>query len=105
VRLARDTKSAEGGHRHVAGWAGDVGLETDGDIVMKITFMVRTLGLWTDRSYAVLSPDTIEGDDLRGLHSSAQYAQVVHSLLGYAPAQLLPRLCLFWERVKDRSRQ
>jgi hypothetical protein len=66
------------------GGSGDVGLTRDGEIQHDNNFLVRTRELWTARSYAVLIPDTIDQENLRGLRSSPEYARVVDSLIGFA---------------------
>jgi hypothetical protein len=66
------------------GGAGDVGLTRDGDFRHDNNFVVRTRELWTAQGYAVLIPDTIDRDNLRGVRSSPQYARLVESLIGLA---------------------
>jgi hypothetical protein len=66
------------------GGAGDVGIKRNGDLRHDDNFVVRTRGLWVNRGYAVLIPDTINGDNLRGLRSSPAYAALVGDLVGFA---------------------
>jgi hypothetical protein len=69
------------------GGSGNVGLTPDGDIRHDNNFVVRTRGLWVAQGYAVLIPDTIDHDNLRGERSSPEYARVVDSLIGFAHDQ------------------
>lgn len=69
------------------GGAGDVGLARDGDIRHDNNFVVRTRALWTGRGYAVLIPDTIDDENLRGARSSPDYARVIGELVAFAHEQ------------------
>ncbi len=66
------------------GGSGDVGIRRDGDLRHDDNFVVRTRGLWVARGYAVLIPDTLERENLRGLRSSPCYAALVDGLASYA---------------------
>jgi hypothetical protein len=66
------------------GGAGELGLHRDGDIRHDDNFVVRTRSLWVARDYAVLIPDTIDHENLRGLRSSADYAAIVAALVQLA---------------------
>lgn len=66
------------------GGAGDVGLERDGDIRHGDNFVVRTRALWNRKGYAVLVPDAIDRESLRGVRSSPAYARLVGDLIGFA---------------------
>jgi hypothetical protein len=66
------------------GGAGDVGVESDGDVRHGDNFVVRTRAMWTARGYAVVIPDTIDRANLRGLRSSATYADIVARLVAFA---------------------
>lgn len=66
------------------GGAGDVGIERNGDLRHDENFVVRTRSLWVSRGYAVLIPDSVNGDNLRGLRSSPTYAALVADLVGFA---------------------
>jgi pimeloyl-ACP methyl ester carboxylesterase len=94
-----DLPLADGGHQRVLvdapvkpravmimlpGGSGDIGLTRDGDIRHDDNFVVRTRDLWTARGYAVVIPDTIGRENLRGLRSSPEYARLVDSLIGFA---------------------
>lgn len=70
------------------GGAGDVGLERDGDIRHGDNFVVRTRALWNRKGYAVLVPDAINRDNLRGVRSSPAYARLVGDLVGFAHEQV-----------------
>lgn len=70
------------------GGAGDVGLERDGDVRHGDNFVVRTRALWNRKGYAVLVPDAINRDNLRGVRSSAAYARLVGDLVGFAHEQV-----------------
>lgn len=69
------------------GGAGDVGLETNGDIRHGDNFVVRTRALWNAQGYAVLIPDTINHANLRGVRSTPQYAELVADLVSFARTQ------------------
>lgn len=69
------------------GGAGDVGIKSDGDLRHDHNFVVRTRDLWVSRGYAVLIPDWIGRESLRGSRSSPEYAAVVGDLIHYAQAQ------------------
>ena len=60
----------------------------EGDVRRDDNFVVRTRELWAAQGYAVLIPDTIDRDNLRGVRSSSQYARVVESLIGFARDQV-----------------
>ena len=62
------------------GGAGDIGIAADGALRHGNNFVVRTRGLWNQRGYAVLIPDTIDRQNLRGLRSSAAYGEVVAAM-------------------------
>jgi hypothetical protein len=66
------------------GGAGDIGIEQSGDLRHDDNFVVRTRAMWVARGYAVLIPDTVNGDNLRGLRSSPAYAALVGELVGFA---------------------
>jgi hypothetical protein len=63
------------------GGAGELGLRRDGDMRHDNNFVVRTRSLWIAQNYAVLIPDTIGHENLRGLRSSPGYADVVGALV------------------------
>jgi pimeloyl-ACP methyl ester carboxylesterase len=69
------------------GGAGDLGVEDDGGISHGNNFVVRTRALWLDRGYALVIPDALNGQNMRGLRSSPEYAQAVASLVSFAHAQ------------------
>ncbi len=69
------------------GGAGDVGIGADGDLAHGKNFVVRTRDLWLARGYAVVIPDALGGQNMRGLRSSAEYAQAVQDLVGFAHAE------------------
>ena len=69
------------------GGAGDVGIDDEGGISHGNNFVVRTRALWLDQGYAVIIPDALDGQNMRGLRHSAAYAQVVAALVGFARAQ------------------
>jgi pimeloyl-ACP methyl ester carboxylesterase len=76
------------------GGAGDIGLERDGDIRHDDNFVVRTRTSWAARGYAVLIPDTIARENLRGLRSSPAYASLIWDLVGFAHRQINGRVFL-----------
>lgn len=69
------------------GGTGDIGLASDGTIAHGQNFVVRTRRLWLDRSFAVLIPDALDGANMRGERSSADYAAVVARLVEFAHAE------------------
>jgi pimeloyl-ACP methyl ester carboxylesterase len=69
------------------GGAGDIGLKTDGDISHGDNFVVRTREFWVQHGYAVIIPDTIDDNNLRGHRSSPEYAAVVVQLADFARSQ------------------
>lgn len=69
------------------GGAGDVGIERDGDLKRGHNFVVRTRAAWNARGYAVLIPDTISGENLRGIRSSPGYAQLIEDIVRFAHGQ------------------
>ena len=66
------------------GGAGDVGLRRDGEVRHGNNFVIRTRALWVQRGYAVLIPDTVDRENLRGLRSSPEYAALVLELVRVA---------------------
>ena len=69
------------------GGAGDVGIERDGNIRHGYNFVVRTRSLWAARGYAVLIPDALDHENLRGLRSSPSYAAIVGAIVVFAHSQ------------------
>jgi pimeloyl-ACP methyl ester carboxylesterase len=69
------------------GGAGDVGIRSNGDLRHDDNFVVRTRALWTARGFAVLIPDAIHGDNLRGMRSSPAYANLIGDLVQFAHKQ------------------
>jgi hypothetical protein len=69
------------------GGAGDVGIRHNGDLRHDDNFVVRTRELWMNRGFAVLIPDAIDGDNLRGMRSSPAYAALVGDLVQFAHKQ------------------
>jgi hypothetical protein len=69
------------------GGAGDVGIDGEGGISHGNNFVVRTRALWLEQGYAVIIPDALEGQNMRGLRRSPLYAQVVTALVDFAHAQ------------------
>ena len=98
----RDLKLTNGGRQRVLyarpssprativmlpGGAGDVGIEADGDLAHGKNFVVRTRGMWLAHGYAVVIPDALNGENLRGQRSSPDYAQVIGDLVNFAQGQ------------------
>jgi pimeloyl-ACP methyl ester carboxylesterase len=69
------------------GGAGDVGLTRDGDVRHDKNFVVRTRQAWAARGYAVLIPDWIGHESLRGKRSSPDYFAIIEALIEYAHKQ------------------
>lgn len=70
------------------GGSGDIGLEKDGRIRHGHNFVVRTRDLWTALGFAVLIPDAVDGDNLRGRRNSESYADLVAKLVAFAHRQV-----------------
>jgi hypothetical protein len=70
------------------GGAGDVVIGGDGDVERDKNFVIRTRNLWLARGYAVVIPDALDGQNMRGLRSSPEYAQVVQALVNFAHAEM-----------------
>lgn len=66
------------------GGAGKVGMQRDGDLRHDDNFVVRTRQDWVARDYAVLIPDTIAQENLRGARSSPGYGKLISDLVAYA---------------------
>ncbi|WP_252354035.1 alpha/beta hydrolase [Acetobacter sp. P5B1] len=77
------------------GGSGDIGLEQNGSIRHGNNFVVRTRGLWNQRHYAVLIPDTINHLNLRGHRSSASYARVIDDILTFVHKERTAPVFLF----------
>lgn len=69
------------------GGTGNVGIESNRDLKGSHNFVVRTRAAWNARGYAVLIPDTITNEGLRGVRSSRGYAQVIEVLVRFAHEQ------------------
>jgi hypothetical protein len=69
------------------GGAGEVGIRRNGDLRHDDNFVVRTRALWINRGFAVLIPDALDGDNLRGMRSSPAYAGLVGDLVQFAHQQ------------------
>ncbi|MDB5653636.1 MAG: uncharacterized protein JWQ94_1249 [Tardiphaga sp.] len=69
------------------GGAGDIGIADDGDLAHGNNFVVRSRALWVAEGFAVLIPDALDRDNLRGVRSSPEYAAVVAALVAAAHAQ------------------
>jgi hypothetical protein len=66
------------------GGAGEVEIGEDGDFAHGKNFVVRTRDLWRARGYAVVIPDAVNGQNMRGLRSSPEYARIVQDLVQFA---------------------
>lgn len=66
------------------GGAGELGIQRDGDLRHDKNFLVRSRPLWLARNYAVVIPDALNHDNLRGLRSSPDYAGVIEALVDFA---------------------
>ena len=69
------------------GGTGDLSIDEEGDISHKNNFVVRTQALWLDQGYAVIIPDALDGQNMRGLRSEQEYTQVVATLVKFAHEQ------------------
>jgi hypothetical protein len=66
------------------GGAGNVGIEPSGELHHNENFVIRTRFLWVARGYAVIIPDALDHEDMRGRRSSPEYAAVVAALVQFA---------------------
>jgi pimeloyl-ACP methyl ester carboxylesterase len=66
------------------GGSGEVDIERNTDLRHDENFVVRTRFLWTARGYAVVIPDALDHENMRGLRSSPEYAAVVDTLVEFA---------------------
>ncbi len=69
------------------GGAGNIDIESNGDIRHGDNFVVRSRELWVQRGYAVVIPDTINHANLRGDRSSPEYGGIVVELAEFARSQ------------------
>jgi hypothetical protein len=69
------------------GGSGDISLDDDGDFARGKNFVVRTRDLWLARGYAVMIPDAGDGQNLRGLRNTPEYAKIVRDLVHAAHAR------------------
>jgi hypothetical protein len=101
--VVRDLQLTDGGRQRVLylrpksplgtivmlpGGTGDISVEEDGNLAHDKNFVVRTRNLWLARRYAVVIPDAADGQNMRGLRSSPEYARVVQALVDFAHAQM-----------------
>jgi hypothetical protein len=70
------------------GGNGDIRIDEDGNLANDKNFVVRTRNLWLARGYALAIPDAANGLNLRGVRSSAEYAQVVQALVEFAHTEM-----------------
>ncbi len=70
------------------GGSGEVDIKRSGDIGHDENFVIRTRDLWVARGYAVVIPDALDHENLRGRRSSPQYAAIVGALVAFARAQV-----------------
>jgi len=66
------------------GGSGDLGLGRSADLPQNQNFVIRTRFLWVERGYAVIIPDALDHQNMRGLRSSPEYAAVVDMLVDFA---------------------
>jgi pimeloyl-ACP methyl ester carboxylesterase len=66
------------------GGADEIGIERDGAIRSGDNFVVRTRELWARRDYGVVIVDAIDHRSMRGQRSTAEYAAVTQTILGFA---------------------
>jgi pimeloyl-ACP methyl ester carboxylesterase len=69
------------------GGAGNIDIESNGDIGHDNNFVVRSREMWVQRGYAVIIPDAIDDANLRGDRSTAEYGGIVVELADFARAQ------------------
>jgi hypothetical protein len=66
------------------GGSAEADIERSGDIRHDENFVIRTRNLWVERGYAVIIPDALDHESLRGMRSSPEYAAVVDALVQFA---------------------
>jgi hypothetical protein len=101
--VVRDLQLANGGKQRVLlarpqlprgiivmlpGGAGDVGIGSSGDLAHGKNFVVRTQDLWLAHGYAVLIPDAMDGQNMRGLRSSSEYAEIIRNLVSLGHSEV-----------------
>ena len=77
------------------GGDGDIGIDADGNLRHADNFVVRSRDLWVAAGFAVLIPDAVNDQNLRGLRSSPAYAALVGALVETAHAQAPGPVFLF----------
>jgi hypothetical protein len=71
------------------GGSGEVDIERSGDMRHDENFVIRTRYLWVARGYAVVIPDALDHENMRGLRSSPEYAAVVDALVRFAHTKVI----------------
>ena len=66
------------------GGSGEVDIQRSGDMRHDENFVIRTRDLWVARGYAVIIPDALDHENMRGLRSSPEYAAIVDALVKFA---------------------
>jgi hypothetical protein len=66
------------------GGEGNLDIYKNGGIKNDHNFVVRTRAQWVEKGYAVLIPDSIDHDNLRGLRSSSEYAELIKEIVRFA---------------------
>jgi hypothetical protein len=69
------------------GGAGEIGIDAEGDLLHGKNFVIRTRDMWLARGYAVIIPDAVGGQSMRGKRSSPTYAQVIEDLVNFGHAE------------------
>jgi hypothetical protein len=81
-------KSSRGTIVMLPGGSGDAAIGDDGHLARDKNFVIRTRTLWLARGYAVVIPDALGGQNMRGLRSSPEYAQVIQALANFARTEV-----------------
>jgi len=70
------------------GGTGEVGIGDEGDLDHDKNFVVRTRAQWLKRGYAVIIPDALDGQNMRGERSSPEFADLVRDLVRFAHSKV-----------------
>jgi hypothetical protein len=81
-------KSSVGTIVMLPGGAGNVSIDANGDLAHDKNFVVRTRDQWLLRGYALVIPDAVNGQNMRGVRSSPEYARTVQTLVDFAHTEM-----------------
>lgn len=70
------------------GGTGKVGIGDEGNLDHDENFVVRTRAQWLKRGYALILPDALDGQNMRGQRSSPEFADLVGDLVRFAHSRV-----------------